>query len=392
MYRLKLDWEQKLKFSLELNKIPILASSIDENGTQRIIVGVDKVYAFSTRGILQWIHPTLGYVKLAQFESLHTCDIVENILVASCRVFDAVVGSSALIVQKAQSELKLLDINGGEKETKTFEGWFIRDIEVANIDSDGNKDIILGLGQIGNRSKGAIIIYSFKQGIVWERSFSSPIISLSCINNNQLGYIITAISQNGKVIGINNRGDLIWEYLTSSNGGFLTKLLLPNNENRSLGIIASSSNKVWCLDKNGKCLWHYKASSSISAIHLVFHPGFEHSILIGSQGALHLIDYKGNIRFKKNLKGKIHLLDSMITNKDRTLIFIACSKEGQMYLFSESGSLLLKHDEDSQIAGCCPLGIGRNQEFLLCVLKPAGRLHDFFGYRATMLKKYSILS
>ena len=80
-----------------------------------------------------------------------TCDIVENILVASCRVFDAVVGSSALIVQKAQSELKLLDINGGEKETKTFEGWFIRDIEVANIDSDGNKDIILGLGQIGNR-------------------------------------------------------------------------------------------------------------------------------------------------------------------------------------------------------------------------------------------------
>lgn len=62
-----------------------------------------------------------------------------------------------------------------------------------------------------------------------------------------------------------------------------------------------------------------------------------------------------------------------------------------MYLFSESGSLLLKHDEDSQIAGCCPLGIGRNQEFLLCVLKPAGRLHDFFGYRATMLKKYSIL-
>ncbi len=31
MYKLKLDWEQKLKFSLELNKIPILAGNIDEN-------------------------------------------------------------------------------------------------------------------------------------------------------------------------------------------------------------------------------------------------------------------------------------------------------------------------------------------------------------------------
>lgn len=223
-------------------------------------------------------------------------------------------------------------------------------------------------------------------------SFSCPIISLSCINNNQFDYIITAISQNRKVIGINNRGDLIWEYLTSSNGGLLTKLPLPNNENRNLGIIASSGNKAWCLDKNGKCLWHYKASNSISAIHLVLHPGFEHSILIGSKDALHLIDYKGNLRFKKNLKGKIYLLDSMITNKDRTLIFIACSKEGQMYLISESGSLLLEHDEDSQIAGYCPLGIGPNQELLLFVRKPAGRLHDFFGYRETILKKYSILS
>lgn len=174
MYKLKLDWEQKLKFSLELNKIPILAGNIDENGTQRIIVGVDKVYAFSTNGILQWTHPMSGYVKLVQIESFHNCDILENILVASCRVFDAVVGSSALIIQKAQSELKLLDINGEKKETKTFEGWFIRDIEVADIDSDGNKEIILGLGQIGNRSKGAIVVYSFRKGIVWERRFSCP--------------------------------------------------------------------------------------------------------------------------------------------------------------------------------------------------------------------------
>jgi len=153
--------------------------------------------------------------------------------VASCSVFDAVVGSSALIIQKAQSELQLLDINGEEKETKTFEGWFISDIDVADIDSDGNKEIVLGLGQIGNRSKGAIVVYSFKKGIVWERPFSCPIKSLSCINNNQLGYIITAISH------------------------------------------------------NGKCLWHYEASSSISAIHIVLHPGFEHSILIGSKDALH---------------------------------------------------------------------------------------------------------
>jgi outer membrane protein assembly factor BamB len=392
MYKLKLDWEQKLKFSLELNKIPILAGNIDENETQRIIVGVDKIYAFSTNGIIQWIHPMSGYVKLVQIESLHTCNILENILVASCRVFDAVVSSSALIIQKAQSELKLLDINGEEKEAKTFEGSLIRDIDVANIDSDGNKEIILGLGQIGNRSEGEIVVYSFRKGITWERPFSNPIISLSCINNNQFDYIITAISQNGKVIGINNRGDLIWEYLTSSNGGHLTKLPHPNNKNGNLGIIASSGNKAWCLDINGKCLWHYKASSSISAIHIVLHPGSKHSILIGSKDALHLIDYKGNLRFKKNLKGKIYLLDSMITNKDRTLIFIACSKDGQMYLISESGSLLLKHDEGSQIAGYCPLGIGPNQELLLCVRKPAGRLHDFFGYRSTILKKYSILS
>jgi outer membrane protein assembly factor BamB len=392
MYKLKLDWEQKLKFSLESNRIPILAGNIDENGTQRIIVGVDKIYAFSTNGIIQWTYPRLGNVKLVQIESLQTCNILENIIVASCSVFDAAVSSSALTIQKAQSELKLLDVNGDEKEANTFEGRLIRDIDVANIDSDGNKEIILGLGQIGIRPEGEIVVYSFKQGITWERPFSSPIKSLSCIKNNQFDYIITAISQNGKVISLNNRGDLIWEFFTSSNGGHLTTLPHPNNKNRNLGIITSSGNKAWCLDINGKCLWHYKASSSISAIHIVLHPGSEQSILIGSKDALHLIDNKGNLRFKKNLKGKIYLLDSMITNKNRTLIFIACSKDGQIYFISESGSLLLKHDEGSQIAGYCLLGIGLNQELILCIRKPAGRLHDFFGYGSTILKKYSILS
>ena len=58
--------------------------------------------------------------------------------------------------------------------------------------------------------------------------------------------------------------------------------------------------------------------------------GLTRSILLGCEGALHLLDCEGNLQFKINLEGKIHLVDSMVSNGDGSLVLIACSKEGQI--------------------------------------------------------------
>ena len=289
-------------------------------------------------------------------------------------------------------ELKLLDINGRAKVKHAFEGWFIRDFDVADTNSDGIKEIIISLDQIGNRSKGAIIVYSFKKGIIWERSLPIPIIRLACMRSEKYGYLITAISQNGKIYGINNRGLLIWEYETIPQGCLLTKIPPSCNNNRNTGIIASSSTEAWCLDENGNPLWRYDASSRILAIHVAIHMGLTCSILLGCEGALHLLDCEGNLQFKINLEGKMHLVNSMVTNGDGSLVLIACSKEGQIYLVSQSGNLMLRHDESYKIAGCCQFGFGPNQGLLICGLKSTGWFRNSLEYRAIVLKKYSILS
>jgi outer membrane protein assembly factor BamB len=247
----------------------------------------------------------------------------------------------------------------GQKSGRIAEKWkydsgslLLSSPVVADIDNDGQKEIIFGT------KNGVLMSIDIEGKPKWtytvqdnlsdaELMFldtetrhsinASP--NIEDINMDGQKEVVFG-TEGGKLYVLDSKGKLIWDF--QAEGPIRGTPFIQKFSNKDSGIIFGSNDKnLYFLNSKGKLYWKYYAESEIESCPLIT-IGKQPLVVFGTNdGTIHALNLKGEPVWKYRTKAKIiaQPVFEKLTKSDAPLIILG-STDGSVYCLTEGGELV----------------------------------------------------
>jgi len=247
---------------------------------------------------------------------------------------------------------------------------------VADIDGDGNKEIIFGT------KKGKLFVLDTQAGIKWfydsnenvdevelmfldvesASSIEAPP-NVADLNGDGRNEVVFG-TELGFVYVLDDNGGLIWKYKTE--GPIRGQILLYDlYEDGDIKVIfGCGDNKLYVLNSKGKEVWRFDAGSPIHSTPGIMHKDKPMIVFGTSDGSVLCVDRKGDMVWKFKTGGEVFAQPAIgnLFNNDRVFIIIG-SNDNYLYVLDEAGELFWKYrTEGAVLAKACLADINNDNK------------------------------
>ncbi len=233
---------------------------------------------------------------------------------------------------------------------------------VADIDGDGNKEIVFGTKQ------GKLFVLDTDSGIKWfydtnekvdevELMFLDTDIMSSIhappnigdLDNDGMNELVFG-TELGVVYALNSKGEVLWKYNAGSpvRGQVLMHDLYGDNDKKI--IFGCEDKNLYVLNNKGKLVWKFEAGSSVQSTPALLKKENPCIVFGSDDGTVFCVNHKGELEWKFKTQGKVVAQPAIgkLFNDDRVFIIIG-SSDYYLYVLDPEGELRWKYKTEGAI-------------------------------------------
>jgi outer membrane protein assembly factor BamB len=217
---------------------------------------------------------------------------------------------------------------------------------IADLNGDGKAMVIQG------DKSGAVNVFDALSGtLLWKKTIDGECTSPAAGDLDGDGLLEVVIATGaGKVFALNASGESVWEFNaggTTPDWATSSPILFENSKGKVCVAAASSQERFFCLDGQGKVLWERptrgSVDSSISSGDLDL-DGRAELFAVTQLGVLYRFDENGRVQWEIDTQGRSLAPGATIDlDGNGSLEYMLCTQNGNLLVFNHTGEVVFNH-------------------------------------------------